>query len=509
MTDLKQPFRSVTYQPSWRKIFSPSFIALPVTLVASALFYALSQAISSLPIALLYLLPVGLCAGIWGLGSGVLAAILAFLGLNYFFVEPRFTLFVHHSQDLIVLLVFLGVAIFISQMVGRTRNSLAAARAREREAVRLYQLSAELAELHDDRLIVERIARHTIETFQATRVEVGLRDKDSQEAFVFSLPEGEPGADLNLSQPTMRVPLESPTEMLGEIRVWRPQNELISTEERLLQTFGYQGVIALERSRLIEAETRARVLEESDRMKTSLLSSVSHELRTPLATIKAAATSLQSAAVSWDSEARNELLMAVDEEADHLNRLVGNLLDMSRIETGAFKPEQRWNALDEVVDAVLYRMRTTLRKHRIEVDVPENLPLVYVDDVQIGQVFVNLISNSLKYAPENTVVRIQAQKQDKDNLLVQVSNQGPPVSETDLERIFEKFHRVTASDRVTGIGLGLSVCKAIVEAHGGRIWASNLPNGFAISFTLPLTWQGVTPRIPEEHEPSAAHPGDR
>jgi two-component system sensor histidine kinase KdpD len=150
-----------------------------------------------------------------------------------------------------------------------------------------------------------------------------------------------------------------------------------------------------------------------------------------------------------------------------------------------------------------------LRKHRIQVDVPENLPLVYVDDVQIGQVFINLISNSLKYAPENTMIRIQAQKLDQENLMVQVSNQGPPVSEGDLEKIFEKFHRVTASDRTTGIGLGLSICKGIVEAHGGRIWASNLPDGFAISFTLPLIWQGITPSIPEEHEPTATHPGDR
>ena len=185
-------------------------------------------------------------------------------------------------------------------------------------------------------------------------------------------------------------------------------------------------------------------------MKTSLLSSVSHELRTPLVTIKAAATSLQSKAVSWESEARDELLLAIDEEVDHLNLLVGNLLDMTRIEAGAFKPEQRWNALDEVIDAVLNRMRTAIRHHRIEVDIPTNLPLVFVDDVQIGQVFANLISNSLKYAPENTLVRIQAQKKDKDMLLVQVSNQGPPVPEADLERIFEKFHRLTAFNRITG-----------------------------------------------------------
>jgi two-component system sensor histidine kinase KdpD len=509
MPDLNPSIRQEPYQPSWRKMLLHSSMTLVVTLAASGILYVLSEVIHSLPIDLLYLMPVGLCAAIWGLDAGILAAALAFLGLNYFFIEPRFTLFVHQSQDLIVLLVFLGVAIFVSQMVGRTRNSLAAARAREQEAVRLYQLSAELAELHDDRLIVESIARHIIETFQATRVEVGLQNRDGREAFVFSLPDGAIDSALDLSQPTMQVPLETPNELIGEIRVWRPKYEWMPADVRLLQTFSYQGVIALERSRLIEAETRARVLEESDRMKTSLLSSVSHELRTPLSTIKAAATSLQSAAVSWDSDARNELLLAIDEEADHLNLLVGNLLDMSRIETGALKPEQRWNALDEVVDAVLHRMRTTLRKHRIQVDVPENLPLVYVDDVQIGQVFINLISNSLKYAPENTMIRIQARKLDQENLMVQVSNQGPPVSEGDLEKIFEKFHRVTASDRTTGIGLGLSICKGIVEAHGGRIWASNLPDGFAISFTLPLIWQGITPSIPEEHEPTATHPGDR
>jgi len=499
----------IKLQPKWQNAFSHLLLALLVTLAFSGVLYLLRQFIDPLPIALLYLLPVGLCATLWGLGTGVLAAILAFLGLNYFFIEPRFSLFVHQSQDLIVLLVFLGVAIFISQMVGRTRNSLAAARARELEAVRLYRLSAELAELHNDRDIVESIARHIMETFQARQVQVTLEGKAGQETFLYRMPDEAISTQPFEHMHTLRMPLQSPNETIGEVRLWRVQSGQSPMEERLLQTFGYQSVLALERSRLIEAETRARVLEESDRMKTSLLSSVSHELRTPLSTIKAAATSLQSKAVSWDSEARDELLLAIDEEADHLNLLVGNLLDMSRIESGEFKPEQRWNALDEVIDTVLNRMRTALRRHFIEVDVPANLPLVFVDDVQIGQVFANLISNGLKYAPENTLIRIRASKRDEEAMLVQVSNQGPPVPAPDLERIFEKFHRVTAADRITGTGLGLSICKGIVEAHGGRIWAQNLPDGFAIYFTLPLTWQGISPHIPKEHEPSATHPSDR
>jgi two-component system sensor histidine kinase KdpD len=470
--------------------------------------FALRQGIDPLPIELLYLLPVGLCATVWGLGSGVLAAILAFLGLNYFFIEPRFALFVHRGQDLIVLVVFLGVAIFISQMVGRTRDSLAAAQARERDAIRLYKLSEELAELLDDSTIVRCIAQNVFETFQASRVEVAIGEKGRRDPISVALPESQPPGVEHASPPAMRMPLQSPDEWIGEIRVWRTPPEWSIAEERLLQTFSYQGVIALERSRLIQAETRARVLEESDRMKTSLLSSVSHELRTPLATIKAASTGLLSQAVSWDSKARSELLLAIEEETDHLNLLVGNLLDMSRIESGALNPDRRWNALDEILDSVLNRLRTTLHSHRIEVDVPEDLPLIYVDDVQIGQVFANLINNSVKYAPEGTVVRIMARQHTPDSLMVQVSNQGPHVPDGDLEKIFEKFHRVTSSDRIMGTGLGLSICKGIIEAHGGKIWAENLPVGFAINFTLPLTWQGTFPQVPEEYESTAAHPSN-
>ena len=284
--------------------------------------------------------------------------------------------------------------------------------------------------------------------------------------------------------------MQSTRGFLGEIKVWRGKSNLTQAEERLLNTFASQGVLALERVRLSQAASRARLLEESDRFKSSLLSSVSHELRTPLATIKAAVTSLRSETVAWDTEARVDLLAAVEEETDHLNQLVGNLLNMSRIESGSLKPDRSWNSLDDIVSSAVDRMHQQTENHKVEVDVSPDLPLVPVDYFQIEQVFINLISNSTKYSPEGTVISIHANRAIENVLQVVVSNQGPHVAPEDLERIFDRFHRVTAADRVTGAGLGLSICKGIIEAHGGHIWAENLERGFAFNFTLPLSWEG-------------------
>ena len=154
--------------------------------------------------------------------------------------------------------------------------------------------------------------------------------------------------------------------------------------------------------------------------------------------------------------------------------------------------------LSEIVESVAARMRRVLESHQLEIHIPEDLPLIPVDYVQMQQVFTNLISNSVKYAPAGTVIRIQAQAADQRELRVQVSNQGPPVPPEHLDRIFDKFYRITAADRVTGTGLGLSICKGIIEAHGGRIWALNGECCFEFHFTLPLTLDGALPEIPKE-----------
>ena len=460
----------------------------------TALLIAVKRWISPAHLALIYLIPIGFGASYFGLGPGLFAAFLAFLAYNYFFVEPLYSLFVHRTQDLIGLFVFLGTAFAIGQGFGQARQNLEKAQAREREAIRLSEFSSELAGLHDDKAIVHATKRKIQETFQAQSVEVILEQAGSDSVKANSVGQASPSQAGSINNPNLRphllIPLQTARGMIGEIRIWRSDYPFIPTDERLLQAFASQACLALERSRLSIAENRAAVLEESDRLKTSLLSSVSHEFRTPLATIKASVTALRSETDDLDSESSDELLAAIEEETDHLNLLVGNLLDMSRIESGVLQPKRKWHVLSEIVAEVLHRMQSLTKRHVIQIDISEELPLVFVDYLQMEQVFTNLISNSIKFSPEGTTVSISAGVQSDRSIRVQVKNQGPGVSEEHLEKIFDKFYRLTAAERVSGTGLGLSICKGIIQAHGGRIWAENLPDGFAYYFNLPVTWEG-------------------
>jgi len=466
-----------------------------IALIAAvlAMFLVVRDVLETSLIALLLLIPVGVAA-LWGLGPSITAGVCAFFGFNYFFIRPYYTLAVHRSEDLVILLVFLVVAVVISQLVGQAQAGLAAATAREREATLLYELTTVLADLHDDQSIAKTLTEQVQALFMGEYVELNVT---GAQTYHFHLPEH---ATAPSRPPELTLPIQAVRGVLGKIQLWRTEPAISSSEKRLLQTFASQGALSIERTLLAQSESRAKVLEESDRLKSALLSSVSHELRTPLATIKAAASSLRSNEVGWDSSARVELVAAIDDEADHLNMLVGNLLDMSRLESGALKPQRQWNILSEIVGGVLKRMHRVTETHQLEIDIPEDLPLIPVDFVQIEQVFSNLISNSAKYAPAQTKIRIHA-KEKENQVFVQVSNQGPTVPAEHLERIFDKFYRVTDADRVTGTGLGLSICKGIIEAHDGRIWAENLSNGFAFNFTLPLTWNGAPPRrLPTESE---------
>jgi two-component system sensor histidine kinase KdpD len=338
------------------------------------------------------------------------------------------------------------------------------------------------------------IAAKALELFRARAVRVNVSSFSGEEEIRLLVPLDRP---VPSGDPTLTILLETARGVLGDIQVWLEEPVDDPSKERLIRTFAYQGALALERTAFALSETRARVLEESDRLKTAILSSVSHELRTPLATIKAAITSLLNEQVSWEKQARQDLLSAVDEETDLLNRLVGNLLDMSRIETGALKPNRQWNLLAEIVDGVVQRMYRTLKDHRVKVDIPDDLPLVPVDYVQLEQVFMNLFSNSAKYAPSGSLIQVLAARQGNDQLLVQVTNEGPQIAPGHLERIFDKFYRLTNAEHVSGTGLGLSICKGIVEAHGGEIWVENTTHGIAFKFTLPLLMDGVRPPVIE------------
>jgi two-component system sensor histidine kinase KdpD len=471
-----------------RQLLGFSLAVLSIVLM-TLLLYPARDELNTSTIALLYLIPVLFSTTLWGLVPGVLSSFLAFLAFNYFFLQPYHTFTVHNTQDLVALFIFFVVSVVISQLVGRTRSSLAAAVARENETIYLYQLSLELAGVNSLTEVASVIAHKTAGILQTAYLELHLQPGSGRADFLLSLPdEGE-----ITGKPDVVIPIETVRASLGEIRLWLGGRTLTPTEERLVKAFAAQGGLALERVALANAETQAKILEESDRFKSIILSSVSHEFRTPLSTIKAATTSLLSDDIPWESSTRTDLLTAVDEEADYLNYLVGNLLDMSRIEAGALQPKKQWNFLIEIVGSVLERMRRMMADFRLEIEIDDDFPLIPVDYYQMEQVFTNLLNNSVKYAPKGSAIHISAKVQDPATALIKITNEGPQVNPEHLNRIFDKFFRVTAPEKVSGTGLGLSICKGIIEAHGGQIWAENIPGGLAFVFTLPLLLDGNPP----------------
>ena len=474
-------------------IFSRVLLAVLSVAVIELLLQPFQSILGIQIIALLFLLPVMLSTVLWGLAPGIIAGFVSFFVFNYFYIQPFHTLFVHQTQDLITLVIFLCVAVVLSQLIGQARKGMRLARSREWEATRMYELISALSGLQDTASIVRELANHTRETFGFDRIEIVPADQGAENG----RPADGGGAWLDLPVPTLTLPLETARGPEGVMRIWAGGAELSPQEGLLLGAYASQGALSLERVRLARSENKARVLEESDRLKSSLLNSVSHELRTPLAVIKASVSSLRSGAVAWDTEARQELVSTIEEETDQLNRLVGNLLDMSRIESGALNLQFRWNSIEEIARGVAAKMRKQLENHLLQLKFAEDLPLVPTDFVMVDQVFLNLLSNSVKYAPSGSTISLEA-GQEGDSLHITVANQGPPVPPGHLERIFDKFYRVTEADRVTGVGLGLSICKGIVEAHGGKIWAENQPGWFVFHFTLPATLNGELPQAPRE-----------
>jgi two-component system sensor histidine kinase KdpD len=425
---------------------------------------------------------------LWGLWPGLLSGFLSFLCFNFFFLQPYYTFSIHKSQDVITLFVFLIVVIVVSQLIGQAKVGVTLAKKREWEATKMYELIAELAGLKGEKDILQALKTKIAETFEFQQFDVisyGFANRSL------------PGRARNPDQPVLEIPMETRTRQIGAIHLHLEGRELTFEEQRLLHAFGYQGALAIERVHLFENENKARIFEESDRLKTSLLNSISHELRSPLAAIKASISSLRSGAVVWNTPAGEELIATVDEETDQLNLLVGNLLDMSRIEAGALLPKKQWNSLSEIISGVSSRLANKAQNHQLILELPPDLPLVPTDFVMMEQVFTNLISNSVKYAPPGTPIRIKG-FMEADTLLIKVINQSPPVPEEHLEHIFDKFFRITKADKVTGTGLGLSICKGIVEAHGGKIWAENTRDGFCFNIALPLTLDGVLPEVPED-----------
>jgi two-component system sensor histidine kinase KdpD len=469
-----------SWSASWR--YGLSIIA--VALVTLALIQLLPSVHQS-NIALFYLLVVLFSASLFGLGPAILASGLSFLAFNFFFVEPLHTLLVAESQDILRLLIFLVVAVLASSLAGQVRKQADTAARSATELAALYSLSQGIsAEVELDR-ILPLVARTTTYLLHVPSCCVLLYNADGR--LVERASAGEPP-----TYPTRRFDafLRIGQRVLGVLRVTQRslQEPLTAEEQERLQTIAAQVVLVIERARLAEEASQARAQAASERIKATLFSSVSHDLRTPLTVIKGAVTNLLDDSVAWEPSAQRDLLRAVNDETDRLNRLVGNLLDMSRIESGALQATRSWQDLGELAADVVGRMRLRLADHPLTVDIPADLPLVQISYTQIDQVLTNLLDNAVKYTPSGSALLLQARAEPDTNTNT-LRDHGQGISPSMSLRIFEKFVRLADPERhADGSGLGLAICKGIVEAHGGRIWVDNPTGGGAqFTFTLPLS----------------------
>jgi two-component system sensor histidine kinase KdpD len=271
----------------------------------------------------------------------------------------------------------------------------------------------------------------------------------------------------------------------------RPGPLLSPDQRRLFDALSDQAALAIERINLSEAIDRARVTAETERLRSALLTSISHDLRTPLASILGSASILRDQRANLDDEAREELIGTIEEEAERLNRFIANLLDMTRLESGAITPKLDFVDLDDVVGSAIRRASAVLASHDVSLDLPTDLPMLRLDPVLFEQVLFNLLDNAGKYAPPGSKIELRAVR-DGEQVRLEIADGGDGIPESDLERIFDKFYRVHAADRKrAGTGLGLAISRGFVEAMGGTICAANRSDrrGALITIALPVPAQ--------------------
>jgi len=482
-------------------------------------------------IALIYLIVVLASATMGGIGPGIFISIVGFLAFNFFFLPPYYTLVVGAPQDIVALFVFLIVAGVTSSLVSRLQQRGREALRRAFESETLYQLSTALiADLTLDTMlatVVEQVthifhlqsaaillpddtgALHLRLIFpaEADAPYIGDREHRTVATHVFNSgvaagmgsqrrvyrphgPQGHSPVLPRRSRRVLYVPVRTARQSVGVLGVAAVRAADFSADERrLLTTFANQAALAIDRAHLITEATRAAAIEQADQLKSALLTVVSHDLRTPLSSIKAAATSLLQENMHWDAATQRDFLGAIDEETDRLTRLVGNFLDLSRIQGGALQPEKEWYDIAEVIGAVVRRLTPLLGEHPLRVAITPDLPLLHFDYVEIAQVLANLIENAAKYSPPGTVIAVVATG-EANAVRVCVADHGFGIPPADLPHVFDIFYRVRRSghdQQIAGTGIGLTICKGFVEAHGGTISVSStVGQGTTFCFTLPV-----------------------
>jgi two-component system sensor histidine kinase KdpD len=463
--------------------------------------------ISPTNLVMLYLLVVVITALRLGRGPAIMASILSVLAFDFFFVPPRITFAVSDTQYFITFASLLIVGVVISTLASRARDQAEAARRRETHTAALYELSRDLTTSVGLSAVLQAIMTQVSQTFSRQVVLLlpqgdtlvlhaaspGFDFNDNEYAVaVWAFQHGQPAGRGTATLPaaTSRyLPLKTASAVVGVLGVKPadPHDQLTPEQRRLLDTFAGQAALAIERAQLAEQARQAQLLQETERLQTALLNSISHDLRTPLAAITGVLSSLQEDEAVLDQATRRELVETARQEADRMNRLVGNLLDMTRLEAGAMKVALQPADIEDVIGVALAQLAGPLEQRPVRVDIPAGLPLTSMDFVLMVQVLVNLLDNALKYSPAETPLDIQVYTTDS-TMRIDIADRGVGIPAEELSRVFDKFYRVQRpGHKVSGTGLGLSICKGIIEAHGGQISVQNRAGGGTIvSLSLPL-----------------------
>jgi two-component system sensor histidine kinase KdpD len=481
--------------------------SLLLVIAATAVGKLLGGRLEPTNLVMVYLLIVVIAAVYLGRGPAILVAILGVLAFDFFFVLPYFTFAVSNTQYIITFIALFLVGLVISQLTVRAREQAEAAQQREAETAELYDLSRDLAATSDLDAILRALIYHCEQSFHRETVilllegnrliprlaSAGLQLTDEEMAVAdWVYRHGEPAGRHTSTLPAAQLrylPLKTGRGVVGVLGVGKPgttEGDLNPAQRRLMEAFANQAAQAIERVILAEEARQMKLLQEAEKLQNALLNSISHDLRTPLVSITGALTSLREQPDSLDEESRTSLLLTACEEADRLNRLVGNLLSMTRIESGALRLNIQPGDVQDVIGTALEQLGDRAAGRSIKVTVPEDFPLVPMDFTLMVQVVVNILENAVKYSPRESLIEVSAVLQEK-NAHIEIADRGVGIPPADLRRVFDKFYRVQRPESVSGTGLGLSISKGIVEVHHGSIDAhARVGGGTIIHVDLPL-----------------------